>query len=302
MSRFLNEMEIEVPINSCRVSPIHLTPFTSEERLQQLSKNYAENGSYPFPYAKQDSGGYEIIAGWDVVEMVKAAQSDRIRLLCAEYSDLQAVNLAINEQARVCNTHWLDIALSINNIKKEFRWRDLDLANALELNRSNITKQLQIARKLLPHFVTMARRGLLCFTTCRKIVTLSSTRQREIEDLAKERFLDETKIKLLIGEGKQHKEPIFETLSSNKVKSIHIKQLESQLSEIIGFPITINENQMGGEIDYQFFSRTDMRAVLQRLEEGLSANARVEGKITIRYSSNTEFDSLVGGLIQEENW
>lgn len=306
----LVENLIQVPISLCYPSPLMALPYSSEKRTRDISNILDANGTIIHPRARAVSGRFEILQSWDVVQLLSARGKEHLNVLHANYSDADAVCLSIVEQVKLIDLHWISLARALANAKSVLGWEDKQLSEASgiwnpanKMDRSKVTRLINISKRLAPKFQSMAEKGRLTLSAARKIITVSAQVQNEVAAIASERAWDQSKIM-------SHLFPQLSPLNRNPLqapeplvrgKDTDTKRLEVMLSETIGFPITVEaSSELSGVVCLQFFDRRDLVTLVNKLLKGLDGSSKPSGKLCIQYDNLDQFDAIFGNHLKED--
>lgn len=306
----LVENVIQVPISLCYPSPLMALPYTTDKRTKDISVILDANGTLLHPRARAVSGRFEILQSWDVVQHLSAKGKEFVNVLHADYSDADAVSLSIIEQVKLVDLHWISLARALSNAKTVLGWEDKQLSEASgiwnpanKIDRSKVTRLINIARRLTPKFQSMAEKGRLTLSAARKIITVSAQTQNEVAVIASERAWDQHKIMthLFPKDASPIKQASHSPLAQARNKGTDTKRLEVLLSETIGFPITVEaSSELTGVVCLQFFDRRDLVTLVNKLLKGLDASSRPAGKLCIQYDNLDQFDAIFGSHLKED--
>lgn len=305
-------LEIEVPLSSCEVSPLHILPFTNDERYRTIVKAMHDHSWFPLPMVRPRGGVFEVIKNWDVIYEAREKGLEKIRVQYADFSDGDVIAYGIVQQAEDLELHWLDLARALLKAKRALKWSDLKIAKSTEIlgshrriDRTKVARLTKIATGLTPRLQRLAESGVLSFTSCRKLVTLLPSRQLELAAMAVEKALPESRL-LDLAFPRSLSSSNSDTKIGNDLpvrKATDILRAEVKISEKVGFPVEICNlsGQANGRISYEFFSKNDLIAIVNKVVRSADRRAVFKGKISFSFDGLDDFDLLTQSYFSHED-
>lgn len=277
-------------------------PYSTPERLQALPGQVRKGRvlERPLVIRTEPDGGFEVIYGWDVVLAHRDAENTSVPAVLMSDSIHNRVYWGVIKQAELLGLRWTSIARALVLAKEKHKLSNEKCGAATLLGRTTVSRYTNIVHKLHPDFFSMAERGYLTYSDCRKLITLPASRQAALLAEAREKSLNNQAIMRLAFPTQQEKvsvsgQPCHDKSSERVEKSVDIKRLEILLSERIGYPVEIHPSKEGenkGEISCQFFDRQGMIDALTQVRRGFTHKAQVRGKFMLAFDSLEEFDHL----------
>lgn len=288
-------IEIEVPTLKCVPHELTAEPFSNIERLEELQRLLKNGSATPTPVAKVAGDTFVIVLHWDYVKYLSEV-NERIRILVLEETDDDPLYYCINRHASILNLSWAYTALAISRAKKQLRISDARLSAMVKIERSTIARYNRIVQKLNPKLFDLAKSGRLTYSECRSLITLDATVQEDLyEKISKRSWSAKQLVSQVLPAHKSR--ATNQPVENREVKPRDVIKLETAISEIVGYPMTINNSEGNiGTIEYEFFDRLSMLDVLTKLRRGFTEGARPKGKIVISYESLDEFSRLTEGF------
>lgn len=306
----LVENVIQVPISLCYPSPLMALPYSTEKRTKDISVILDAKGTLLYPRARAVSGRFEILQSWDIVQQLSSRGKEFVNVLHANYSDADVVSLSIVEQAKLVDLHWISLARAFANAKSVLGWEDKQLSDASgiwnpsnKIDRSKVTRLINISKRLTPKFQSMAEKGRLTLSAARKIITVSAQVQNEVATIASDRAWDQSKIMSHLfpqdASSIKHSAPV--PVGFVRDKDTDTKRLEVLLSGTIGFPIEVeSSSEVSGVVCLQFFDKRDLVTLVNKLLKGLDGSSKLAGKLCIQYDNLDQFDAIFGSHLKED--
>lgn len=239
--------DMTVPIESVHPNPDQPRRAFTQEALQELSDSIAEKGIIqPLivrPDPRQD-GAFQIVAGerrWRAAQM---AQLHEVPVLVRDFDDTEVLEVAIIENIQRADLNPVEEAMGYRQLMDRFNHTQDRLASAMGKSRSHIANLLRLLT--LPEEVQgYLRDGQLSSGHARALVgrddAASIAREvirkglsvREVERLTRKKTGEG-------GTGGGGRTP------PRGQKDPDTKELEDDLSNAIGFPVTIDFNADSG--------------------------------------------------------
>lgn len=302
MTQFL--VEIEVPIDSCELHPYTVSPHTTSERIQELTDLERTGSALPYPIIVTKAQGFFVIFGWDILQVLAESGNVRMKAYLLQEPTGSIPYWCITKQSEAAGLNWTCKARSIHSLilslKKEGEKSDhATLSEQLKINRSTITRYVNIVTKLNPRLFTLAESGHLTYSDCRKLIQLAPSEQEAVAQLALTKHLTGGALMKKAFPKVIRREETTQVVSSLP-KTTDTKRMETTISEIVGYPVSINTDGTTGNIEYQFFDRLGLVDLLSKLRKGFSASSIPKGKIVLHFESLDEFENIAGGFFAED--
>jgi len=290
------ESEIYVPVEKCTQSPLMISPFSTDRRLEELRATLKQKGTFDRPRCTWSGNEFIVLTNWDVVWYLKSQRVEKIKVLLGEYTEEEQVRLTIFEQYKQLDLNWIALARAIAKAKGVLNKTDEFFAKASGFDRSRITRLVQTANKLSPSLQKMADLDRLAYSTARELSRLKVSRQEELAAHINTRNLSSNEIlEIAFPKPVSPSEPKTDLPVKKDRDTL---RLEIDISERVGYPVAIHPNTQ--QIDFQFFSFNDLVHIANNIKKTLKPNAKFQGKLVLNFVTNENLDLLVGGMIHTE--
>lgn len=161
-----------LPIESLYPNPDQPRRDFSDELLAELAESIREKGVLQPLIVRQRQGreGFEIVAGERRWRAAQAAQLHDVPVVIREYSDTEALEVAIIENIQRADLNPVEEAMAYGQLLERFGHTQERLAEALGKSRSYIANALRLL-KLPEQVLVQLRRGELSAGHARALIT-----------------------------------------------------------------------------------------------------------------------------------
>lgn len=232
-----------------------------EDKIKDLADSIIQHGVIqPIVLRKKDKG-YEIVAGerrWRAA--IKAGLTE-VPCLVRELSDEQNMLIAIIENMQREDLNPIEEAEGLNQMIVTFGMTQEEVSKSVGKSRPYITNSLRLLK--LPVYVQdLISEGQMSAAHGRTIVTLADESERKAlcDRIVKEGLSVRETEKLAAEIGKPKKK------ATKKQKSPDVKRVESELKDILGTKVNIEQKGSKGKIEIEFYSRDELERLLEMLK------------------------------------
>ncbi len=239
--------DMTVPIESVRPNPDQPRRAFTQEALQELSDSIAEKGIIQPLIVRPDpeqSGLFQIVAGerrWRAAQM---AQLHEVPVLVRDFDDTEVLEVAIIENIQRADLNAVEEAMGYRQLMDRFNHTQDRLAEALGKSRSHIANLLRLLT--LPEEVqNFLRDGKLSAGHARALVG-----REDAADIARNAIRKGLSVRD-VEKLTRKKTGGNETGGNNRRpgaggKTPDTKELETDLTNSIGFPVSIDFDEATG--------------------------------------------------------
>ncbi len=232
-----------------------------DEKIQELANSILEHGVIqPIVLRKKDKG-YEIVAGerrWRAA--IKAGLSE-VPCLVRELDDEQNMLIAIIENMQREDLNPIEEAEGLNRMAVVFGMKQEEISKSVGKSRPYITNALRLLK--LPDYVReMVSTGAISAAHGRTVITIENedARRALCNRIVKEGLSVRETEKLVSEIGKPKKRP------AKKVKNPNVSRIETELKDILGTKININQNGSKGKIEIEYYSADELERIIEMLK------------------------------------
>jgi len=269
----------QLDVNSIERNPYQPRKEFEAQELAELVESIAQHGVLQPVLVRQTPNGWQLIAGERRLIASRKVGLATIPARVVELEDAGVAEVAIVENLQRADLGDLEKAQSFQDYIAKFGCSVEELAKKLGKDRSTISNMLRLLE--LPEFVKVAiGQGKISASHGRALLPLEEEADqvamcqriqaetlsvRATEEAVRQK-LNETILPFKSAEGETRSDSGSPAAASNK--SNHVASLEQQLRDLLGAKVEIK------------------------------MQAKEKGKIVIHFTSNDEFDRLLGSLRQ----
>ncbi|MBE6456227.1 MAG: ParB/RepB/Spo0J family partition protein [Alphaproteobacteria bacterium] len=202
---------------------------------------------------------FEIIAGERRFRASKMAGLTRVPVIIKDFSDKEALEVAIIENLQREDLNPLEEAEAYKRLLKEFDYTQDDLSRVLGKSRSHLANMMRLL-ELPPEVKLMLEKKELTVGHARALLTAENPVSLACEVVKKGLSVRQTE--KLASEKNKKTSPVVQE------KSAHISSLETQISQLLKTKISINWKANSGKLVVNCQSLEQLDVILQRLSVG----------------------------------
>ncbi len=263
---------IEVDINTLVPSPFQPRRVFQEEALVDLVSSIREKGVLQPLLVRRDpnrTSGYEIIAGERRFRASKMAGLEKVPVIVKDFDDKAALEVALIENLQREDLNPLEEAEAYKRLLDEFKYTQEELSKVVGKSRSHVANMMRLLD--LPREIKkLVEKKELTIGHARALLNAAHP-----EELAKEIVKKGLSVrqaeKMAVSVG--GKKPRKQTLDKIKKELTYQKDndiiaLETELSQMLKTPVSINWTGNGGEVVIKYDTIDKLDVILQRLTIG----------------------------------
>lgn len=237
-------------------------PRTDFGDLQELADSIKAQGVVqPIVVRPIGGGKFEILAGerrWRAAQLAGLHKVPCLIRLDLQDPQAAAVSLIENVQRKDLNA--MEQAEALSRLVDEFAFDHAEVAEMIGVSRTTVTNRLRLL-KLNPTAQRLIREGRLNEGHGKVLAGISGVDQDRLAVLAADRNYSVRQIEARAREANAPK-----AASNSDRKDADIASMETQVSEAIGCPVSIQGTDSGGwKLSLNSFSLDEFEGVLERL-------------------------------------
>lgn len=233
--------------------------------LEELTASIKEYGVLDPLLVRKKGDTYEIIAGERRWRAAQAAGLKEVPVICREYTERQAAEIAIIENLQREDLNAIEEAQAYQQLIDEYELSQEDVANIVSKNRTTITNSLRLL-KLAPELQKMLVDGVLSAGHARAILALEDLElQKKLANMIVES-------KMSVREAEKKAKSLTRKKADKKGKtdetdySIFYKEYEEKLTEALGTKVHINrKDNKKGRIEIDYYSMSELERIVEKL-------------------------------------
>ena len=237
-----------------------------QQALDELAGSIRTQGlMQPVVVRSRPQGGYELIAGERRWRAARIAGLTRIPAVIRDATDEQASAMALIENIQREDLNPLEEAQALNRLKEEFGLTQQQVADAVGKSRVAVTNLLRLLH-LSPPVRDMLLAGEIEMGHARALLPLEPLDQERLARVVAAKALSVRATEALVRD--RHKSAPTPTRSAQKEKDADTARLERELSEVVGAPVSINQdpNGRGGRLVIGYSSLDELEGILSHLK------------------------------------
>jgi ParB family transcriptional regulator, chromosome partitioning protein len=269
MSQFYNDAIFWIEVEKIKPNPYQPRRDFDEMQLASLADSIRQYGVLQAlvvtrkEFEKEEGGlavEYELIAGERRLRASKLAGLKQVPALIRTggENDLMKLELAIIENIQREDLNAVDRAKAFDRLVKEFGFKHAEVGKKVGKSREYVTNTLRILT--LPEYIISAlSEGKITEGHTRPLMMLVD-RPEEQETLFKEIIFKKLNVR--------EAESIARHIAVERARKLIDPELIDKFKETLGTRVRIEKKDEGGKVTIDFFSKDDLRALLEKLITG----------------------------------
>jgi ParB family chromosome partitioning protein len=246
------------PIENLRTNPRNPRKTFTEAELEELSASVRERGIIqPIVVRVLRDDKFEIIAGERRWRAAQRAGLHDVPIVVVEATDAQSLELAIIENVQRADLNAIEEAAGYQALMDTFNHSQDDVAQIVGKSRSHVANTLRLLKLSEPVRAYVAA-GKLSAGHARMLVG-----QPNAEALANDivsRGLNVRQVEAIAREAGKR-----QTKSTKAAKDADTRALEKQMSDALGYAVSIDQRGKGGSVKISYRSLEQLDDIIRRL-------------------------------------
>lgn len=233
----------------------------NEEKINELSDSITEHGIIQPLVVRKRKNGYEIVAGERRWRAARKAQLKEVPCLIRSFTDEENMLVAIIENMQREDLNPIEEAEGLNQMIKTYGLTQEEVSKSVSKSRPYITNALRLL-KLPSAIQQLVMEGQLTTGHARALIPIEDKKlQAELCRRIIDEGLSVRKIEELVqGRNKPKKKP------ARKVKSPDTLHVESELKDIYGTRVTIEQKGKKGTIQLEYYNTEELNRLIELLK------------------------------------
>jgi ParB family transcriptional regulator, chromosome partitioning protein len=231
-----------------------------EEKLKELSESIRAHGVIQPIVVSKNEKSYELIAGERRFQAAKIAGLATIPAIIREVTEQEKLELAIIENIQRQDLNPIEEAKSFQKLSMEFDLNQEEIAEKLGKSRSAVANKIrllnlpvEIQKSLIEGRITEGHAKLL-------LAIPNPEKQRAFFDLILKNSLTVRQTESKV------KEISVKTHKRNLAVDPETKQIEEDLSGVLGTKVKLAKSGSGGKIIVEFYSQEELNNILSKIK------------------------------------
>ena len=252
---------VYIDINDIKPNENQPRKYFDEEKINELSASIMEHGIIQPLVVRKRSNSYEIVAGERRWRAARGAQMKEGPCLIREFTDEENMLIAIIENMQREDLNPIEEAEGLDQMIKTYGLTQEEVSKSVSKSRPYITNALRLL-KLPPEIRGFVAEGRLSSGHARALIPVEDKKlQAELCRRILEEGLSVRKTEDLASKvGKSKKKTV------KRVKSADTVHVESELKNIYGTKVTINEKGKKGSIQLEYYGTDELNRLIEMLK------------------------------------
>ncbi len=264
---------LELPLDQIKPNPWQPRRTFAPEAIQELAASIREMGLLQPLLVRKVRDGYELIAGERRLTAAKAVGLERIPVILKEYTDCEALEVALVENLQREDLNIIEEAEGYQVLAEKFQLTQEDIARRVGKGRATVTNALRVLN--LPGKIKEClRTGTLSLGHAKVLLGVEiSEEQKLLADRTIREGLSVRALEQMVT--KLHRAPKKERVRRADMPESHVRYLTDKLHSHFATGIRLtpcatlaNGKKTKGCLEIEFYSNDDLDRVLNLL--GLS--------------------------------
>lgn len=264
----IKEEPKEITLKITKIEPNREQPRKdfNEEQLQELAESIKNYGILQPLLVQKKDNYYEIIAGERRWRAAKIAGLKEVPVVIREYSEQQAVEIALIENVQREDLNPIEEAMAYQRLMQEFHLKQEEIAERVCKNRTTITNSMRLLN-LCQEVQQMLIQGQISSGHARALLGVEDAEmqlklaQKIEQDRLSVREVE--KMVKLLGkpERKKKENPQDEQLD------LIFKDLEERMKTVMGTKVNISrKDKSKGRIEIEYYSEAELERIVELIE------------------------------------
>lgn len=264
----LQEESGEYKIRLSRIEPNRDQPRKDfdEEQLNELAESIRQYGILQPLLVQKKGDMYEIIAGERRWRAAKLAGLKEVPVVVREYSEQQAVEIALIENVQREDLNPIEEALAYQRLMQEFHLKQEEIAERVSKNRSTITNSMRLLN-LNPEVQQMLVNNEITSGHARALLSIDNqeAQVKLAKQIVKEQMSVrqvEKAVKLLEKTPREKKKK-----QTDEALELIFRNLEDRMKTVMGTKVNISRKDKNkGRIEIEYYSESELERIVELIE------------------------------------
>ena len=253
---------IEMDIESLTPNLFQPRKNFDKEKMEELKGSIKKHGIIQPIVVRKMANGYEIVAGERRLKAAKEIGLKKIPAIIRSFNNEKSLEIALVENIQREDLNPVEQANAFKRLIDEFKLTQQELAEATGKSRTLVTNTIRLL-KLNPEIQKNISEGKISFGHAKLLLSIEDEEvQKAVCDRIMANDLSVRDTERLIKNIEKVQKKQF------KVKNITIErfpEVEGRLRDILGTKISILYDGKKGKIDIEFYSKEDLRRIVDLL-------------------------------------
>lgn len=264
----MKEESKEITLKLSKIEPNREQPRKdfNEEQLKELADSIKNYGILQPLLVQKKGNYYEIIAGERRWRAAKIAGLKEVPVVIREYSEQQAVEIALIENVQREDLNPIEEAMAYQRLIQEFHLKQEEIAERVCKNRTTIANSMRLLN-LCEDVQQMLIQGVISSGHARALLSVENpeTQLTLAKKIEKDRLSVrevEKMVKLLEKPEKKKKEKV-----QDEQLELIFKDLEDRMKTVMGTKVNISrKDKSKGRIEIEYYSEAELERIVELIE------------------------------------
>ncbi|MBR5310762.1 MAG: ParB/RepB/Spo0J family partition protein [Oscillospiraceae bacterium] len=236
-----------------------------EEALSELAESISAHGILqPLLVRSTKNGMYQIVAGERRWRAARIAGLTEVPVLIRELSDEETDQVALIENLQREDLNAVETAEGYKRLMDKYGMTQEQLSSAVGKSRPAVANTLRILN-LPEEVLPLVSAGKLSAGHAKAILSAPEEKRAELAKMIVSGELSVREAeKLCAKAGKEQKEKTSKKKESFPKDSFY-REMQVAMTNELGRPFKITENEKGGTIEFQFYNKNELADICERL-------------------------------------
>lgn len=234
-----------------------------EDALLELADSIKQYGVLQPLLVRKRKDYYEIIAGERRWRAAKLAGVKEVPVIIKEYTEQQAVEIALIENIQRENLNPIEEAMAFKKLLEEFQLKQDEVADRVSKSRTAVTNSMRLL-KLDDKVQQMIIDEMISTGHARALLAIDDKKlQYELANRIFDEKLSVRETEKLVKEIKNPKKPKEKKVVENEFV---YKDLENRMKEVMGTKVSIASKSNGkGKIEIEYYSEKELERMFEMI-------------------------------------
>lgn len=252
----------QIAINECRTNPYQPRKTFDADAIEELKTSIMEYGIIQPLILRGSIKGYEIVAGERRFRAAKEAGLPTVPAIVRDFDDRDMMEIALLENLQREDLTAIEEAMAYRNLIDELGLTQEDMSKKLGKSRSHIANTIRLL-SLPEDLIQYINSGELSMGHGRAILGLKNKKQLPtLVDKIRQDKLNVRQVEQLINRMNEQK---VKKKATTEKKNPFIIEQETQLRELFGTNVSIQQKKSKGKIEIEFYNQDDLTRLLELL-------------------------------------
>jgi len=261
------ETVVEIPI--AEIQPNRYQPRQSmgDAALHELAESIREHGVLQPIWVRRAESGYELVAGERRLRAAQLAGLTRVPACVRDYSDEQALELALVENVQREDISALEAARAYQRLSEEFGLTQEQIAAKVGKSRSTVANTIRLLQ-LSPREQRRLEAGEITEGHARALLASPPDQRERMLDEILQGGTSVREAEQMARSGRGTEAAVSERTAKAGAADANLAAVEARLRERFGTRVLIQRRGAKGAISLEFYSEEDLERLVRLMGVG----------------------------------